>query len=219
MVGFYNYTVWLTYLSLISGTTGITLCFMMPDKPLFAILCLLFSGLCDTFDGKVARTKKDRTSSEKSFGIQIDSLVDLVCFGVLPACILITLALNTFEKNIAYCFIPLAVMFVLFGMIRLAYFNVLELERQAVETSPTNKYFLGVPITMSSIIMPLAFVAGNVFRDHKYVPFIIYASFLLILGLAFVIKVKIPKFRKKGIIVLVAIGIVALVGLILLEIL
>ncbi len=219
MVGFYNYTVWLTYLSLISGTTGITLCFMMPDKPLFAILCLLFSGLCDTFDGKVARTKKDRTSSEKSFGIQIDSLVDLVCFGVLPACILITLALNTFEKNIAYCFIPLAVMFVLFGMIRLAYFNVLELERQAVETSPTNKYFLGVPITMSSIIMPLAFVAGNVFRDHKYVPFIIYASFLFILGLAFVIKVKIPKFRKKGIIVLVAIGVIALVGLILLEIL
>jgi hypothetical protein len=39
------------------------------------------------FDGKVARTKKDRTEQEKSFGIQIDSLSDLVSFGVLPAVI------------------------------------------------------------------------------------------------------------------------------------
>lgn len=38
-------------------------------------------------DGRIARTKKDRTEQEKRFGIQIDSLNDLVCFGVLPAAI------------------------------------------------------------------------------------------------------------------------------------
>ena len=41
MVGFYNYTVWLTYMSLISGTTEIALCFIKPDKPYLAIVCLL----------------------------------------------------------------------------------------------------------------------------------------------------------------------------------
>ena len=50
-----------------------------------ALVCLAISGLCDMFDGKVARTKKDRTEAEKRFGIQIDSLADIVCFGVSPA--------------------------------------------------------------------------------------------------------------------------------------
>mgnify|MGYP007032777772 FL=1 len=36
------------------------------------------------FDGKIARTKKNRTEDEKQFGIQIDSLCDVVCFGVFP---------------------------------------------------------------------------------------------------------------------------------------
>ena len=44
----------------------------------------MFSGFCDMFDGIVARTKKDRTDEEKRFGIQLDSLSDIVCFGVLP---------------------------------------------------------------------------------------------------------------------------------------
>ena len=55
--------------------------------PYIGMLFLLFCGLCDAFDGKVARTKKNRTERMKKFGIQIDSLSDLVAFGVLPACI------------------------------------------------------------------------------------------------------------------------------------
>ena len=85
MIGFYNYTVWLTYLGMISGVSG--LWFAAMGKPLFAVLCLLFSGFCDLFDGKVARTKKDRSDEERRYGIEIDSLSDLICFGVLPASI------------------------------------------------------------------------------------------------------------------------------------
>ena len=106
MVGYYNYTVWLTYFSLVSGMTGITLCFLVPDKPILAVACLLLSGLCDLFDGKIARTKKDRTASEKAYGIQIDSLVDLVCFGVLPAMIMITMGKNVLDGNKVLWFIP-----------------------------------------------------------------------------------------------------------------
>lgn len=54
-------------------------------------LFLLLCGLFDAFDGRVARRKKDRTELERQFGIQIDSLTDLVAFGVLPACIGIAL--------------------------------------------------------------------------------------------------------------------------------
>ena len=85
MLGIYNYTVILTYLGMLSGFAGILFAF---EGQLWAALgCLMFSGVCDMFDGKVASTKKERTRSEKRFGIQIDSLSDLVCFGVLPSVI------------------------------------------------------------------------------------------------------------------------------------
>ena len=223
MIGFYNYTVWLTYASLVSGVTGITLCFVKPDKPLLAIICLLLSGFCDLFDGKVARTKKNRTSSEKSFGIQIDSLVDLVCFGVLPAVIMIRIGLNALDVSSLVWFIPIAVMFVLFGMIRLAYFNVLEIERQATEEALTNSFFWGVPITASAIVMPLVFFIANALFKNELISgvtnFIIYTVMLFILGVAFVLKIKVPKFKKKGAIVLVTIGLALVIAIILLEIL
>ena len=223
MIGFYNYTVWLTYVSLMSGVTGITLCFVKPDKPILAVICLLISGCCDLFDGKVARTKKDRTAQEKSFGIQIDSLVDLICFGVLPAVIMVTMASNVFENTQVYWFIPLAVMFVLFGMIRLAYFNVLEIERQATEEALTNSFFWGVPITASAIVMPVTFLVASSLFNHELIGnlawFLAYAVMLFILGVAFVVKVKVPKFKKKGAIVLISIGLAVLIAFILLEIL
>ena len=55
--------------------------------PYIGVMLLLLCGLFDTFDGRVARSKKNRTEKEKAFGVQIDSLSDLVAFGVLPVCI------------------------------------------------------------------------------------------------------------------------------------
>ena len=80
LIGFYDYTVVLTYLSLISSVFGITQAIHGNYK--WAILCLALSGFCDAFDGRVARTKKDRDEDEKSFGVQLDSLCDVICFGV-----------------------------------------------------------------------------------------------------------------------------------------
>ena len=84
MVGFYNYTVLLTYLGVVSSVLGIG--FAMYGRTSMAIVCLMISGFCDLFDGSVARTRK-RTQNEQKFGIQIDSLADMICFGVLPAAI------------------------------------------------------------------------------------------------------------------------------------
>ena len=76
MIGFYDYTVVVTYISLISSIIGIFMA--IEGRMQLAVFCLAFSGLCDMFDGKIARTKKNRTEDEKSFGIQIDSLCDIV---------------------------------------------------------------------------------------------------------------------------------------------
>ena len=83
LIGVYDYTVILTYLSMVSAMIGI----VQASKGRFgaAILCILACGICDAFDGMVARSKKNRTEDEKSFGIQLDSLCDVVSFGVAPA--------------------------------------------------------------------------------------------------------------------------------------
>ena len=85
MLGVYDYTVVLTYVSVLISMGGML--FSVNGYPRMAIVCLALSGFCDMFDGKIARTKKNRTEVEKKFGIQIDSLADIICFGVGPSLI------------------------------------------------------------------------------------------------------------------------------------
>ena len=84
MLGIYNYTVILTYIGMLVSFLGLS--FAMGGNIQAALLCLMISGVCDMFDGKIASTM-ERTKQQKRFGIQIDSLSDLICFGVLPAVI------------------------------------------------------------------------------------------------------------------------------------
>ena len=70
MIGFFDYTVWLTYMSLLSAGAGILVSLDGDGHPYWGTFFLLFCGLCDAFDGKVARTKKNRTETENKFGIQ-----------------------------------------------------------------------------------------------------------------------------------------------------
>ena len=69
LIGFYDYTVILTYMSLVSAVIGM----ICASRGSFGagVICVMISGICDAFDGTVARTKKNRTPDEKSFGIQI----------------------------------------------------------------------------------------------------------------------------------------------------
>ena len=167
MLGIYNYTVILTYLGMLSGFSGILCAF---DGNLrWALLCLVFSGICDMFDGKVASTKKDRTRSERGFGIQIDSLSDLICFGVLPA--VIAYSLGGSPLRIAACCI-----YVLCALIRLAWFNVDEEARQDFDTG-RRKVYLGLPVTSAAGIFPLLAVICGLFNW----PFSVLSVFVLLL--------------------------------------
>ena len=69
MIGFYNYSVIVTYLGVISSMIGISLaCNGIFDG---AILCLALAGACDTFDGKIARAMKNRTHEMEIFGVPV----------------------------------------------------------------------------------------------------------------------------------------------------
>ena len=122
LIGFYNYTVILTYIGMLIGFMGIML--VLKNNHVWALICLMIAGVCDMFDGTIASTKKDRTKDEKSFGIQIDSLSDLICFGVLPSVWVMSMS----DKLGVLSFIPC--LFILCGLIRLAYFNVDEANHQ-----------------------------------------------------------------------------------------
>ena len=150
-IGFYNYTVILTYLSLISGVVGMK--FAYDGRIGLAICCLAFSGVCDMFDGVVARSKKNRTEDEKNFGIQLDSLCDVVCFGVFPAVILYFSGVNNIFG------VAILVFYVLCAVIRLAFFNVLETKRQRNEGGCAKGY-RGLPVTTAAMIFPFFYIFG-----------------------------------------------------------
>ncbi len=149
MLGFYNYTVILTYLGMLTGFVGITC--VSSGNIRSALLCLVIAGICDMFDGKIASTMK-RTRQEKRFGVQIDSLSDLVCFGVLPAMIVFASVSSMLKL------IPCA-LYALCALIRLAWFNVDEEERQTREGG-RRKVYLGLPVTAAALIFPLLFSLG-----------------------------------------------------------
>ena len=171
LIGFYDYTVILTYMSLISGVLGMK--FASDGRLGAAICCLAFSGLCDMFDGVVARTKKNRTADEKNFGIQLDSLCDVVCFGVVPAVYLYFSGVNSAFG------IAILVFYVLCAVIRLAFFNVLETKRQMSEDGCAKGY-RGLPVTSISIIFPALyilhwFLSAQVFLILLYVMLFVVA--------------------------------------------
>ena len=201
MIGYYNYTVILTYLGLASGMCGIFSA--IKDRPIPALIFLMLAGFFDMFDGMVARTKK-RTKNEKKFGIELDSLSDLVCFGVLPAVIGYALGLRK------WYFLIVLILYVLAALIRLAYFNVMEDARQE-ETTEVRKSYEGLPVTTVALIIPLLYPLITYLKEYMYIA---YAVMLLIIGFLFLSKIKIIKFKLKGMIALIIFGILELLLLV-----
>lgn len=192
MIGFYDYTVILTYISLLCSVFGITQA--MDGRFRTAIVCLALSGLCDMFDGKIARTKKDRSNDEKLFGVQIDSLVDVICFGVFPAMLCYILGVRGILGGIVigyYC---------VCSVIRLGFFNVLETNRQ-IQEDGANKFYYGLPITSITIILPIVFLLSFVIPAYAFKWVLLIMLFLV--GTLFILNFKLKKPTNKQLFVLV----------------
>lgn len=202
MIGFYDYTVILTYVSFASAIGGI-FC-TINGHYRWAVFFLAFCGLCDMFDGKIARTKKNRTPDEKSFGIQIDSLCDVVCFAAFP--IILCYCLGMKQKYS----IAILIAYGLAGLIRLGYFNVMEAKRQE-KTDHVRKHYQGLPITSIAVVLPILFLLSVFFPSYQW--FLGALHFVIaVVGVLFVTDFKFRKPDNKELFVLVFIvGIAVLI--------
>lgn len=198
LLGVYNYTVLLTYTGMIISYLGIALA--MRGNIRGALICLMVSGFCDMFDGKIASTKTDRTQKERNFGIQIDSLCDLIGFGVLPA-VIVYIACDSGKPAFAVsCF------YLLCALIRLAWFNVDEEER-ICKSFECRKYYVGLPVTSSSLFMPLILGLALYFRVRLNIISLVLLAFM---GIAFVTPFRLRKPMLKGKIILLCCGVIEL---------
>ena len=200
LVGFYNYTVWLTYAGAAAAVCGIF--FSAGGHPFWGVICLLFAGATDMFDGKIASTMK-RNEAEKNFGIQIDSLCDRISFGVLPVAIGYGLGLSG-----GFFFVS-AVLYIICAIIRLAYFNVDEIMRQKNENGSRKTYY-GLPVTAAAMLFPLIYGLKDLL-GAALLP--VYQVALFAVAAAFILKFKIRKPRGAALWVIFALGlaVVALV--------
>lgn len=197
LIGVYDYTVILTYMSLISSVFGMTQAIHGDYKT--AVFCLAFSGICDAFDGRVARAKKDRTEDEKAFGIQLDSLCDVICFGVFPALICYLLGVRGTLGLVVVFF------YCICAVIRLAFFNVLEGKRQQTEGG-CNKVYHGLPVTSISFILPLTFWLQFVLPEMAFL--VLLHLILAVVGFLFILDFPLRKPSLKAILIMIGIVIV-----------
>ncbi len=181
IIGKWNRSVIITYLGMISAVFGMYLAAVM-DDPKYAYACLMVAGVCDLFDGMVARKVK-RDEQEKAFGVQLDSLVDVMSFVALPVTIFVASGL----KDIWY--IPLFAIFGISGIARLAYFNIM-----TADTEGPVEFYTGLPVTYSALIFPLVYLIS--FAVDELVFKIIYSVAILVVSLLGVLRINI--YKPKG---------------------
>lgn len=186
-LGFYNLANFMTLLGLASSITAIFAAIALDFK--WAVLLFAFAGVCDCLDGKLARNRIDNSDTRKAvFGIMLDSLCDLVSFGITPCVIAYAFGNKTVVDLVIY------LLFITCGCIRLAYYNT-----RALCYDGKAKGFVGTPITTSVIFFPIIMVFSMVV-DPTVLGFVLRA-FFIILGIAFVLKVKVKRLSAKALIV------------------
>lgn len=182
LIGVYDYTVILTYSSLFAAVAG--LLWAVEGRFSLSVLCLMASGICDAFDGIVARSKKDRTGDEKAFGIQLDSLCDVVSFGFYPACLCWLLGMDGIAGLAVAC------TYCLCAVARLAFFNVLEGKRQQQESGCAKSY-RGLPVTTVSMLLPPVYLLRPVMGAEAFA--LLLYPLMLLVAFLFVLDFSVPK--------------------------
>ena len=140
------------------------------------VLALVFDGL----DGRVARL----TNTCSHFGVEFDSLADLIAFGVAPAILLYMYAGNEFGRF----GIVTASLFVIFGAIRLARFNVM-----TAQTEPS--VFIGVPIPTAAVFISILVL---LFQKYGFLHQLLYLLPIasIVVSLLMVSNIRYPSFKK-----------------------
>ena len=168
-----------------------------------AIIGMIWATLFDWGDGIIARRMKGRTDESRAFGGQLDSLIDIVSFGILPA--LILLSYGEFSP----LFLPGAFLIIAACAIRLSYFNLFGLN--------DDSSYIGMAVDNNGIILAFVFLFESVL-NHTFFSVIIY---IIVVAMAVlnVAPIRTPKFTGRWVYVLTAyvFGLTAIYGWILLR--
>ncbi|MBP3205134.1 MAG: CDP-alcohol phosphatidyltransferase family protein [Lachnospiraceae bacterium] len=178
----WNKSVVLTYVGLAFAVLGMCLA-MTGGKVSYAYACLIAAGVCDLFDGAVARKVK-RTEEEKQFGIELDSLVDVMSFIALPVTIFCAMGYTRVWQIAVY------VLYAVSGIARLGYFNVMT----ADENGPV-KYYTGLPVTYAALIFSVGNLCGYIVRADVFE--ILFSGSIVAVALLEILKV--PVVKPKGV--------------------
>lgn len=177
-IGKWNKSVILSYIGVLIACFGIYLA--LAGAPNCACICLIFAGVCDMFDGAIARSIK-RNEEEKKFGIELDSLADMVNFIALPIVIIIINGQNSLALLASFA---LAIC----GIARLAHFNSV-----AKQKDHKNIYYQGLPVTFSALIFPTIFILSELFFYEQIAIILPITAFIV--ATLNILDIKIPKPR------------------------
>jgi CDP-diacylglycerol--serine O-phosphatidyltransferase len=138
-------------------------------------LALIFDGL----DGRVARM----TNTTSQFGVEFDSLADIISFGIAPAMLLYFFVGHEFGRF----GILVSALYVIFGAIRLARFNI-----STAKTDPN--VFIGLPIPTAAVFLSMWVLLFNKYTLQDYSIVLLF----LALGVAILMvsNFRYPSFKK-----------------------
>lgn len=153
-----------------------------------AMIGLIWAVFFDWTDGIIARHMKGRTEVQGLFGAQLDSLIDIVSFGICPAIVLLSYG------HYSIWYIPGAFIIVAAGVIRLSYFNVFGLVDKST--------YMGLALDNNIIILVFVFLFDGIV-SHTVFSIFLYAFYMLLAALN-VAPIKTPKFAGRWYYALIA---------------
>lgn len=150
----------LTFSNLFMG--GFAIIFATKGNLQFSALLIFLAALADRYDGMIAR----KLNVESELGKQLDSMSDIISFGVAPALLLYNGIL--FEYGVPGVFFT--VLYIGCGAFRLARFNITE----------SNGYYTGLPITAAGCLMTLGYILIPYLRADLYIFLVLFLSFFMV---------------------------------------
>lgn len=153
-----------------------------------AIIGMLWAVFFDWGDGIIARRMKNRTDQQRAFGGQLDSLIDIVSFGICPAILLLSYG------EFALWFFPGAFIIVAASAIRLSYFNIFGLV--------DNSTYIGLAIDNNVLILAMVFLLDGL-MPHLAFSIVLYAVLMILAGFN-LSSIRTPKFAGRWFYILTA---------------
>jgi len=143
-----------------------------------AFVYIILSLIADGLDGRIARL----TNTTSKFGVEFDSLADIIAFGIAPAMMLFFAIGENYGRFGAL----ISGLFVVFGAIRLARFNVTTMLNDP-------RFFIGLPIPTAAVVLSSWIMLDIKYKSHFDILILIGAMFLAILMVS---NFRYPSFKK-----------------------